>query len=369
MRISVIAHQYPVLSQTFISDPVEWLRQAGCDVSIVAERAGVVSSIPRPETRTLDSWGARAQRWIGRRIAFAAQLPEVAEADVLLVHFGDVGMRWLPVAVRARRPFAVYFHGYDASLLLQRNPRRYRRLFDSGAALLTNSDFIRNRLMTFGAPSTVRVVPLAPSPRIAAAGETATHSSASILTIARLVEKKGVDDAIAAFGRAYRLASVPWRYHIVGEGPQARRLIDVAHRVSNQITFHGGLNHGATLDAIRDAGIFLLASRRAADGDCEGTPIAILEAASFGLPVVATDHAGIPELLPSSARARGFIVAERDVEGLARALSRLMMDESLRREWGAACRAHVAAHYTADRHVTSLLRALRELASVPRVIA
>jgi hypothetical protein len=61
------------------------------------------------------------------------------------------GPVWLPVAALARRRFAVYFHGYDVGAVLHKDPDAYADLFGSGAALLTNSEYLKNRLVDAGA--------------------------------------------------------------------------------------------------------------------------------------------------------------------------------------------------------------------------
>jgi glycosyltransferase involved in cell wall biosynthesis len=111
--------------------------------------------------------------------------------------------------------------------------------------------------------------------------------------------------------------------------------------------------------------MFMLLSRTAADGDSEGTPIAIMEAGLSWVPIISTNHAGIPELLPGDAAELGFLVEEGDAEGAAEALRRLASDEETRRIWGGKCRAHITERYTQDRYVDRLLQVLHQEASIP----
>ena len=81
----------------------------------------------------------------------------------------------------------------------------------------------------------------------------------------------------------------------------------------------------------------MLASLTAADGDKEGTPTVLMEAQAMGLPVVATRHGGIPDVVPDASA----LVAEGDVAALADRLLQLARE---RQEWprlGARGRAHV----------------------------
>ncbi|HYL30768.1 MAG TPA: glycosyltransferase, partial [Gemmatimonadales bacterium] len=110
----------------------------------------------------------------------------------------------------------------------------------------------------------------------------------------------------------------------------------------------------------------LLTSKTGDAGDTEGTPVSILEAATVGLPIVTTVHAGIPELLPADSARPMMLRPEGDVEGIATALRALASDTALRREWGGACRDFVRAAHSASAHVEALLAALERLAEAPR---
>jgi colanic acid/amylovoran biosynthesis glycosyltransferase len=97
------------------------------------------------------------------------------------------------------------------------------------------------------------------------------------------------------------------------------------------------------VSAIHQADILLAPSLTAPSGDQEGTPVAILEAMAAGLPVVSTVHAGIPEVVENGVS--GFLVAERDVLGLAAALQRLACNPELRGSMGQQGRSTIL-----DRH-------------------
>src|SRR5690606_38663847 len=89
---------------------------------------------------------------------------------------------------------------------------------------------------------------------------------------------------------------------------------------------------------------FVQHSMTAPDGDIEGMPVAILEAASSGLPVVSTYHAGIPEAVLHGQT--GFLVEEVDVDGMAAYMVKLATDPLLARNLGLAARKHMEQDYT-----------------------
>lgn len=394
MRLCVLVSTYPLVSETFVYEPIRWLASRGHEVTVLAKRAGslpgegggaseriVAPSVLSPvrealvalraPARALERLSlARVQRSAESegplRVAARSLLPELERADVVLAHFGKVGERWLPVAAVAGRPYAVFFHGNDVTGELRLRPRRYDDLFRSGAGLIANCRFLAERLEAAGAQaSRIAVIPNGVDDSLASGGGPA-FASRTALTVGRLIEKKGVADSLAAFLRAR--ASLPhWRYEIVGDGPLRAELERAARAQGGEdaVRFRGFLPRAQTLATIREASILILASRTAASGDAEGTPNCVIEAATCGVPVVATRHGGIPELLPPDAEARGFLVPEGDVAGLARAVAALGSSEAVRREWGDACRAHVRLRHSESAHVAALVAALERVARVP----
>jgi colanic acid/amylovoran biosynthesis glycosyltransferase len=103
---------------------------------------------------------------------------------------------------------------------------------------------------------------------------------------------------------------------------------------------------------MRRSAILAAPSLAARDGDAEGLPNVVVEAAASALPVVASDHAGIPEAVADGKS--GFIVPEGAVEPLARRLSELLASPDLRRSMGAAGRALAEARFDAARQMRTL---------------
>ena len=87
-------------------------------------------------------------------------------------------------------------------------------------------------------------------------------------------------------------------------------------------------------------------------GDAEGTPVAILEAGAAGLPIVSTRHAGIREAVIDGET--GFLVDERDIDGMAQAMIRLLNDKALCRSMGEQAREHIRTNYNIDRHLSCI---------------
>jgi colanic acid/amylovoran biosynthesis glycosyltransferase len=399
VRLCVLAETYPSTTQTFVYEPIEWLRQAGDEVTVIAEQRGEPpgSDAARFPALLVPSWLDRAFKidklvrqplraasalrearrwatgtgWSTSEAAVRALLEPVRRADYLIAHFGPLGARWLPVAGIAGRRFAVWFHGYDATSEIRKRPRAYGGLIRAGAAAITNSEYLRGCLVSAGfAPERIGIVPYAVPRELGDGGEPPPLTSGRVLSIARLVPKKGLADSLRAFAAAREALGQEWRYQIVGDGPLLAELeaLAVELGIRSVVEFSGYLSRIETLNALRQASIFVLASRTAPSGNTEGTPVSILEAASIGLPVVSTLHAGIPETLPPEAPGEGWLVQEGDVPGLTAALARLASLDA-RRSWGGHCRAWVRARHSPEAHIEGTRTVLERLATVPQAAA
>jgi colanic acid/amylovoran biosynthesis glycosyltransferase len=175
-----------------------------------------------------------------------------------------------------------------------------------------------------------------------------------LLTVARLVEKKGLAPSIRAVARV-RANHPNLRYDIVGEGPlrgELERLIG-SQGLSGIVTLHGAREGEQVRKMMEQAHLFVLGSMTAADGDQEGTPVSLLEAQACGLPVLSTDHAGISEIvLPGRS---GVLVPEGDETRLAEGLADLLAHPEAWPSMGREGRTLVETSHDRDRQVRRLV--------------
>jgi glycosyltransferase involved in cell wall biosynthesis len=155
-----------------------------------------------------------------------------------------------------------------------------------------------------------------------------------ILSVGRLVEKKGYDDLLEALARLPE--SLHWTLTHIGGGTLKAELRDRAARLglSGRIDWRGPQPQDRVLEAYRQADVFVLASRIAADGDRDGLPNVLMEAQSQGLACLSTEVSGVPELIVHGET--GVLVPAGDVEALSRALARLCRDPDERVRLGRA---------------------------------
>jgi glycosyltransferase involved in cell wall biosynthesis len=180
--------------------------------------------------------------------------------------------------------------------------------------------------------------------------------------VANLVEKKGHTYLVQAL-EILRAGGLDVRLTLVGDGPLRGALEEEARArgVADAVHFAGSRPHQEVLAMLAggEVDVFALPSLVLEDGQREGLPFALMEALSYGIPVVSTDTAGIAELVEEGRT--GFLVEQRSAAGLAAALERLARDEELRRRIGETGRAVVEERFNLHRSAAEL-RALMEAA-------
>ena len=248
-------------------------------------------------------------------------------------HFGRGGALALPVAQALGVPLYVTFHGGDATKETHRRrrliptiyQRRLAQLQAYSSGFLCVSQFVADRLAAQGFPKSKLITHYI---GIDLAQMTPPHQrNGRLLFIGRLVDKKGVDILLAAIRRLQNAQNgripngkVPG-LDIAGSGPLERALRAQAVDLPS-VRFLGWKMPQQLASIMRTAQALVVPSRIAADGDCEGLPTVVLESIRAGLPVVATNHAGIPEIIRN--QETGFLVPENDPDSLAAALLAVM---------------------------------------------
>ena len=288
--------------------------------------------------------------------------------DVVLAEFGFHAIRVMHLAPWSGVPLVVHFRGSDASSesKFRRLEQRYRELMHLASGFIVKSIPMRSTLQSLGAP-TDRVL-ISPSGADAALFQGAAPDMAppTFLAVGRFVPKKGPLLTLAAFERLRRqlpasLASA-CRLVMVGDGPlldEAKRVV-LEQALTTQVHVAGVLSPAEIAALMRQVRGFVQHSLVAPDGDSEGSPVAVMEAQLSGLPVVATRHAGIPEVVIDGTT--GFLVDEGDVQGMADAMAQLVRDPQLAAKLGAAGQERMSAHFTVDHHLAAVSALLHRVA-------
>jgi colanic acid/amylovoran biosynthesis glycosyltransferase len=400
VRIGLVVREFPALSETFILDQALGLLRHGHEVEIYAIRArrdaimhpraesllscthycpDLTDSIPTQAARMLRIFAGGAIRRpltvlsvLRHRPLEAAHLvlrvhslPQPRSFDIIHCHFGLQGLEGLALrdlGLLSGR-LVTTFYGYDLSEVLERRgPALYRPLFSVGDLFLAVSARFRDRLVQLGAPpNRVFVQHLGVDcDRLSYRKPQPAPDIVTVLSVARLVEKKGIEFGIRAVARLAATGR-DIRYLVAGDGPLRTPLERLAHElgVGATVRFLGATTHDQVGELLRDATVFLAPSVTSSSGDEEGIPVAVTEAMAVGVPVIASRHAGIPEVVIDGTT--GLLTAERDVDGIAAALRRLIDERDLALQLAREARRLVEGDFNAVRQEHRLLELYRSI--------
>lgn len=357
--MTTVAHvvgKYLPLTETFI---YEYLRHLGPEQSIVAAEELVNGDLfPLDEVILIDglstpqrAFDAACARVNGRRPIMSRKYEQALSShgvDLLHGHFGWSAWTTLPVAHRLGVPIVTTFYGTDVSALARRPKYAevYRVLFEKGSHFLVEGTHMGGLLTGLGCPEEkIRIQHIGVDLARIRFETRAPHDDGTlnVLMCGRLVEKKGHTYAIDAFARMRRELGVG-RLVVIGDG-ELRPALEAQIRslgLEDHVEIVGYVDHARFLRESRDASIFLAPSVTDSLGDSEGgAPTVLLEMQAAGMPVVATLHADIPEVVADGVS--GVLVPERDVVSLADALIDVASHPERWEPMGRAGRAHVEA--------------------------
>nr|WP_246548360.1 glycosyltransferase family 4 protein [Ancylobacter oerskovii] len=206
--------------------------------------------------------------------------------------------------------------------------------------------------------------PAPPASRAAEDGHDAARP-VRLLAVGRAVEKKGFDDLLAALARLP--PALHWRLVHIGGGELLDALKAQAAELglAERIEWRGSQAQGAVVEAMRQADLFVLPSRPAGDGDRDGLPNVLMEAATQALPAISTDFAGVPEFIENGVN--GVLVPPKAPEELAAALAALISSPGERQRLGLAAYERLRAAFSFEAGIARLDELMRPLAlSRPR---
>ena len=299
---------------------------------VVRLREAIVAKSP------VERWAFRLR---GRGGPIEAKL-RAAGPTLIHANFGTDGLLVLPLARALGVPLITSLRGYDVTRsdeALLRSGRvswiRYalgkKRLQLGGNLFLAVSEALRKEAIARGYPEARTVTHYNGVDLDRFRPDATPVEPGTVLHVARLVEKKGTRVLIDAMTKI-----AGGRLVIIGDGPLRVALTRQARQLGDRVRFLGSLSSDEVTKWMRRASVLAAPSLTAADGDAEGLPNVVVEAAASGLPVVATTHSGIPEAVEDGAT--GFLVPENEADALAARLAELLGSEPLRREMGAAGR-------------------------------
>lgn len=395
-QLVYVVQEWPAKTQTFVEREIVGATRAGATVSVYPLRLAygtteeISVELARPRTRVFtlicyahlawfvlsgkvsrEALGLLFLRWrpeqVARQIlalahaAFLAQrLRRATKPTWLHAHFFG---RAAEVAVYTKLLVSNVGHlsitGHAGDVLSPHDSLRLSTLLEHTDMVSCASDAVQNRIREVMPSIRSEVIHCGVSDAylIADRPVAGERPGIRILTVARLVPKKGLDLCItAAKHLESRIPGIEW--NIVGDGPLLDELrADIRAKDAGSVRLLGHLPNDRVRELVTSwADAFVLPVRIAPDGDSDGIPVALMEAMASSLPVITTPIAGIPELIVSGVN--GVLVPADDAIALVDAVEDLYSNPERRVGLGRAGHDTVAQHFRSDREAERLLVAL-----------
>jgi glycosyltransferase involved in cell wall biosynthesis len=383
--VGVVLRSFPRLSQTFVLSELLALERLGLQLEVFA-LTDPREPITQPEVaavrapihylRTMPTFSLRALGYLARRAtdepgyavasrltclrqaAHLARLVRDRQIRHLHAHFAhDPTLVALLASLETGMPFSFTAHARD----LYQIPRA--ALADRAARaahVVTCCQTNANYLATVAPAADVKVIFHGVDVERFRPGGPA--ETGLIISVGRLVEKKGFDVLLAA---CRRLGTQEFRCVIYGDGPLRAELETRIDRLglAGRISLAGACTQRELAGILRRAAMFALTPLHGADGDRDGIPNVLLEAMACGLPVVSTTAGGVGEAVRHGVN--GLLAEPGDAEAVAAHLAALLGDEEHRRRLGDAARETVVERFDARVWAEQLAALLAAPSRVP----
>lgn len=321
--------------------------------------------LPQSVVLTLRHWGERPDKprvyeaaWIGHKLRELNARVHHAHA-----HFAGIGARtcwWLRKFAGLSYSFTA--HANDVFCRSERQTPEMTGLFRDASLVVTVSDYTVDRLRAQfpeAAPRIRRVyngLDMAPFLEARARADR-SRAQGGILSVGRLIEKKGYDDLISACA-LLRDRGIKFRCRIVGEGPLEAELLSQITRLNlrDEVQLTGPLPMNEIVRLLtEETQVFALACKKESDGGMDNLPTVLMEAMAASLPCVSTRLAGVPEMVIDGVT--GLLCNERHPEQLAGEIGALLQDPARCDAMGAAGLEHAKTHFAKEITSRGLLRA------------
>lgn len=379
-RLTVI-HSFPLWlpqTQVWMHTQVRFLPPE-VESHIVCEETANLDQFWLPNIHSLSEVSPVRRYWnkglrklrVRRHLGYLTSVAQRQQADILHSNFGNIGWENLGAVKQAGLKHVVSFYGHDVDYLPKVAPRwhaRYEKLFEEVGCVLCLGPRMERRLVELGCPPhKVRVHHFATDvsgtvfrPRVWSPG-----TPLRVLLVASFREKKGLPYALESLGRLQR--EVPLEITVVGDAldtaqgqAEKRKILGTIekHGLGDRTRLMGYQPNTVVFEEAYRHHVFISPSVTASDGDTEGTPMALIEMAATGMPIISTFHSDIPEIIVHGVT--GLLAQERDIGGLEKHLTWLVENPGLWNDMVEAGRRHVETHFDARKQGDKLAGIYRE---------
>lgn len=282
-----------------------------------------------PKSGLQGAWNT-LQLKLNKTPSFLYKVVEKERPDLIHGHFGLDSYRLLGLQQRSGLPLIVNFYGYDV-LRLPREfgwKTRYKKMARRADMVFVGSEDMKQNVVELGfEEEDIRILKLGMN-LSNIQYEHRTSAGPKLMMVGRMVEKKGFEYAIKAI-HLLNEKNIDVQLDIFGDGQLRDKLEKLVHdkNLQDQIIFHGQTKNDTIFKELYKHDILLVPSVQAKDGDREGIPQTTVEGLATGIPVIASDHAGLPEIILD--QQTGLQIKERDTIALAEAITTYIQNPEL----------------------------------------
>jgi glycosyltransferase involved in cell wall biosynthesis len=246
-----------------------------------------------------------------------------------------------------RRPVVLHVHGSSFDTFVREAgpllAALQRTVLGASDEVVVLSEYWRDVLAERVDRDRVSVVPNAVDPELYEPAD--DSDEVRVVFVSNLIERKGVEEFLAAVERVSEAAETEFAVDVAGDGPLHGSVEELA-AAHEGVEYHGYVSEERKRELLEKGTVFVLPTA------AEGLPIAILEAMAGGNAVLSTTVGSIPEVVDED---RGVLVEPGDADALTAALEALVTDPQRAAEMGRENRAAAETRYAWDRAVADLL--------------
>jgi colanic acid/amylovoran biosynthesis glycosyltransferase len=281
--------------------------------------------------------------------------------DVVFAEYGPTGASLVNVCKSLKMPLVTIFHGRDASAydVLEKYRQKYTDLFHYAGRILVVSGVMREKLIALGCPGNkVVLTQCAPDNKFLELNPTFREPK-SFVSIGRFINKKApYYDVLAIKQVAEKYPDV--KLYFAGEGELLNSTQNLIRyfNLEDNIKLLGIISPDEFAEILSKVTGFIQHSITAKNGDMEGTPVSVMEASAAGIPVIATRHAGIPDVIIDGET--GLLVDEHDVDGMVKQILKLIENPGLAKSLGQAGKENIRINFNMGKHLGIIRSVLQE---------
>lgn len=263
------------------------------------------------------------------KLAYFATIMKKNDVELIHAHFATMGTVARRLSKILGLPYTLTAHAFD--IYLNPDTDELRNVMDNAGSIVTISEVNKKYLESkIGITNTIDVIRCGIDlDKFNTKRRSGINTRIKMLTVSRLVEKKGMEYLIRAIPIVIR-ETPNCDLTIVGSGPLNDYLLKLVHdlNIEGYVQFKGDVSDPELMQYYEKADMFILPCIIAQNGDRDGIPVAIMEAMAMELPVISTWVSGIPELVEDGIS--GILVSQKDEKAIANAVIKLYKDRHLR---------------------------------------